>query len=197
MHLHPGPLENRWVALTPFSPEVREAVRAATNVDPDAWAQMASDAHGAGFDAWWEAAEARTRTGACPTYAVTRRSDGRTVGMTGFKSPDAAGARVEIGATFLHPDARGGPVNPAAKRLMLAHAFQGGARRVEIRTDAANLRSQAAIAKLGAVREGVLRRYRATASGQVRDTVLYAVTDLDWPAVRAGLDARLAAFGSP
>ena len=83
---------------------------------------------------------------------------------------------------------------------MLAHAFDGGlfdqaAVRVEIVTDARNLRSQGAIAKLGAVREGVLRRHKITWTGHVRDTVVYSITDLDWPAVRARLEARLAAFG--
>jgi RimJ/RimL family protein N-acetyltransferase len=64
-------------------------------------------------------------------------------------------------------------------------------RRVELLTDARNVRSQAAIAKLGAVREGVLRRERTTWTGHVRDSVLFAVTDLDWPDVRARLERRL------
>jgi N-acetyltransferase len=75
---------------------------------------------------------------------------------------------------------------------MLAHAFACGARRVELLTDLRNVRSQAAIAKLGAVREGVLRRERVTWTGHVRDSVLFAVTDLDWPDVRARLERRLA-----
>ncbi len=66
--------------------------------------------------------------------------------------------------------------------------------RVELRTDALNVRSQAAIAKLGAQREGTLRRHVVTWTGRVRDTVVYAVTDEDWPAVSDGLTARLAAY---
>lgn len=66
-------------------------------------------------------------------------------------------------------------------------------RRVEFLTDLRNLRSQAALAKLGAVREGVARRDRVTWTGHVRDSVVFSVTDLDWPAVRAGLEARLGA----
>jgi RimJ/RimL family protein N-acetyltransferase len=80
---------------------------------------------------------------------------------------------------------------------MLAHAFAGGARRVELLTDARNLRSQAAIAKLGAVREGVLRRDRVTWTGHVRDSVLFAVTDLDWPDVRDRLEQRLGVVRDP
>jgi len=100
--------------------------------------------------------------------------------------------RVELGSTFFHPDARGTEVNPASKRLLLEHAFASGIVRVEIITDAVNARSQAAIARLGAVREGVLRRHKVTWTGRVRDTVMYAITDADWPGVRDRLDARLA-----
>jgi RimJ/RimL family protein N-acetyltransferase len=85
-------------------------------------------------------------------------------------------------------------VNPASKRLLLEHAFDSGVLRVEIITDAINARSQAAIASLGAVREGVLRRHKITHTGRVRDTVMFAVTDRDWPAVRERLDRRLAGF---
>lgn len=197
MRLALAPLENRWVRLEPFDSGLKEAVRAAVDVDPDAWALLAGCAYGEHFDGWWRDTAARIQAGSWLGYAVTRRADARVVGMTAFIEPVASHGRVEIGSTFLHPDARGGPVNPAAKRLMLAHAFQSGARRVEIVTDARNARSQAAIAKLGAVREGVLRRHKTTWTGHVRDTVMFAVTDLDWPAVRAGLDLRLARDGPP
>jgi RimJ/RimL family protein N-acetyltransferase len=81
---------------------------------------------------------------------------------------------------------------------MLAHAFEGGlfgepANRVEIMVDLRNLRSQAAVAKLGAVREGVLRRHKVTWTGHLRDTVAFSIIAEEWPDVRARLDARLAA----
>lgn len=79
---------------------------------------------------------------------------------------------------------------------MLEHAFASGAVRVEIITDAVNARSQAAIAKLGAVREGVLRRHKTTHTGRIRDTVMFAITDVDWPRVRQSLDQRLACAGT-
>jgi len=102
---------------------------------------------------------------------------------------------VEIGATFLHPSARERYANAESKLLMLRHAFLSGARRVELVTDLRNTRSQAAIAKLGAVREGVMRRDRITWTGHVRDSVLFAITDLDWVHVQANLRSRLAALG--
>ena len=75
--------------------------------------------------------------------------------------------------------------------LMLQFAFHNGVRRVELLTDLRNSRSQAAIAKLGAVREGVLRRDRITWTGHVRDSVLFSITDIDWPEVKVNLESRL------
>lgn len=181
--------------LEPLREAVREEVRAAVDVDPDAWTLMGSCPLGERFGDWWAAALRREASGERVSYAVVRRAGvERVVGVTSFKAIAPEHARVEIGATFLHPDARSGATNPSMKRLMLAHAFACGARRVEIRTDGRNARSQAAIARLGAVREGVLRRHERLWTAVVRDTVVFAVTDLDWPAVRDGLDARLAAF---
>jgi RimJ/RimL family protein N-acetyltransferase len=77
---------------------------------------------------------------------------------------------------------------------MFDESFSSGALRVELLTDVRNVRSQAAIAKLGAVREGILRRDRVTWTGHVRDSVIYSVTDLDWEQVQRGLQARLSAF---
>ena len=102
---------------------------------------------------------------------------------------------LEVGTTFIHPDARGGPVNPESKRLLLEHAFASGIVRAEFMVDVRNVRSLAAVAKLGAVREGVLRRHKITWTGHIRDTAVHSITDLEWPQARACLDARLAAFG--
>ncbi len=129
-------------------------------------------------------------------YAVRRLSDGQVLGRVAFMNLRLADNGLEIGGTFYRPEARGGPVNPECKLLMLAHAFANGAMRVEIRTDVRNLRSQAAIAKLGAVREGVLRKHAVTWTGHVRDTVVFSITDDEWPAVRARLETRLAAFAA-
>jgi RimJ/RimL family protein N-acetyltransferase len=84
-------------------------------------------------------------------------------------------------------------VNPECKLLLLGHAFDCGFGRVKIQTDAVNLRSQAAIAKLGATREGVLRRHTKRADGSFRDSVVFSVLAQEWPSVRAGLEQRLGA----
>lgn len=194
MRIEPLVLENRWVRLEPFAPGLKEAVRAALNVDEAAWSIMVSTAHGAHFDPWWDGFIERLAAGRDTPYAVRRLEDGRIVGTSSLHDLFPQHRRVELGSTFFHPDARGGAVNPASKRLLLQHAFDSGIVRVEIITDGINARSQAAIAKLGAVREGVLRRHKITHTGRVRDTVMFSVTDQDWPEVRRRLDARLAAF---
>ncbi len=194
MRIEPRVLENRWVRLEPFAPELKEAVRAAISVDWDAWSIMVSNAYGEAFDPWWDGFMERFAAGRDTPYAVRRLADGRIVGTSSLHDLFPQHRRVELGSTFYHPEARGGAVNPASKRLLLEHAFRSGIVRVEIITDGINLRSQAAIAKLGAVREGVLRRHKITHTGRVRDTVMFAITDEDWPQVRARLDARLAAL---
>ncbi|HEY1225132.1 MAG TPA: GNAT family protein [Brevundimonas sp.] len=187
-------LENAWVRLEPASEALREEVRAAISVDEAAWSIMVSNAYGDAFDGWYDGRMAHMRGGGGPCYAVRRMSDGRIVGTSSLHDLVPEHRRVELGSTFFHPDARGGPVNPASKRLLLQHAFDSGMVRVEIITDGVNTRSQAAIAKLGAVREGVLRRHKTTWTGRVRDTVMFSITDEDWPMVRDRLDARLAAL---
>ena len=83
-------------------------------------------------------------------------------------------------------------MNPECKLLLLGHAFDDcGLGRVKLQTDLINTRSQAAIAKLGATREGVLRRHKRRADGTFRDTVVFSILRDEWPAVRAGLLARL------
>jgi RimJ/RimL family protein N-acetyltransferase len=185
------PLEGRHVRLEPYEDALREPVRAALDCDPDAWRLFAINGQGAGFDGFWDSLNAQVAQGGWIAYAIRAVATGAVVGTTSFLNIKPTRQTVEIGGTFIHPDARSTLVNAEAKYLMLAHAFAGGMRRVELLTDARNVRSQAAIAKLGAVREGVLRRERVTWTGHVRDSVLFAVTDLDWPDVRARLERRL------
>jgi RimJ/RimL family protein N-acetyltransferase len=196
MDLRPVPLEGRFVRLLPFAPELKERVRAAVDCDPDAWSLITFTSQGEAFEGAWDKAVAQHARGEMFSYAIERRSDGRVVGRSSYLNIRTADRGVEIGATFLHPDVRGGPVNPEAKLLMLGHAFASGAMRVELLTDARNLRSQAAIAKLGAVREGVLRAHKLTWTGHRRDSVLFSIIEEEWPAVRAGLEKRLETHAS-
>ena len=117
--------------------------------------------------------------------------DGGCAGSTRYGDIRTPHRGLEIGWTWLHPRWYGSGVNRRMKRLMLAHAFEDlGMLRVQIKTDGRNLRSQRAIEKLGAAREGVLRKHMVLPDGHVRDTVMYSITDTEWLGVRAGLDER-------
>jgi N-acetyltransferase len=194
LQLSVAPLGGRFIELEPYTDSLREEVRQALDCDAEAWNLFSFSGQGVHFASWWQRLTDAMARGEWIAYAVRDRSDGRVVGTTSFLNIKRERQCVEIGATFYSPRARSTYVNPEAKLLMLSHAFSCGARRVELLTDARNVRSQAAIAKLGAVREGVLRRDRITWTGHVRDTVLYSVTDLDWPEVRARLSARVTSF---
>ena len=120
------------------------------------------------------------------------RRKGHVVGTTSYLDVSLADARLEIGSTAYTPSAWASEVNPECKLLLMDWAFDHGFGRVQLKTDIRNRRSQAAIAKLGATYEGVLRRYQRRQDGTVRDTVMYAVTAEEWPGVRARLLSRLA-----
>jgi RimJ/RimL family protein N-acetyltransferase len=179
--------------MEPLVPQHKEEIRAAIDCDPASWSIMLVNPAGAGFEEFWSAS-----CGAPPTerlsYAIRRLSDDRVVGMSTYFMASAKDSGVEIGATFLSPDARASAVNPAAKLLMLSHAFDSGAVRVQFTVDVRNERSQAAVAKLGAIKEGVLRRNRRTWTGHMRDTVVFSVLDNEWPAIKLRLEQRLAAL---
>ena len=180
------PIEGRLVRLEPLAPEHKEEVRAAIDCDPAAWSILLVN-----FEEYWSA-----NCGAPPAkrlpYVIRRLSDGQLVGVSTYFTAKAKHGGVEIGATFLRPDVRAGFVNPATKLLMLGHAFNSGAIRVQFTVDARNERSQAAVLKLGAVREGMLRRDTQTWTGHIRDTVVFSILDSEWPAVRLRLEQRLA-----
>lgn len=117
---------------------------------------------------------------------------GTVVGTTSLGDVDVTNERIHLGWTMYGSRWWGTQVNPECKLLLLGHAFDLGFGRVKIQTDALNARSQAAIARLGATREGVLRRHTRRADGSFRDTVVFSVLRDEWPAVRAGLEERLA-----
>ena len=143
---------------------------------------------------WFSQIETRVAAGTVLPFAVRMRAGGPVIGMTSYLSPDPASKTVEIGMTMYAAAVHGTAINPATKRLMLGHAFDHGAERVQFNVDARNERSRAAVLKLGAVQEGILRRHRKLADGFQRDTVVYSVLASEWPDVRAGLDRRLSAF---
>lgn len=187
-------LSNAFVTLEPLSEAHREPLRAACAADPDIWeAQYSLSLLGEHFDRFWtEKRPADAASGAWRHFAVMIGD--RCVGLTAFLKIDRANAGLEIGLTYYAPEARGGPVNPSAKRLLLGEAFEAGFGRVQFHVDETNARSRAAVLKLGATFEGVQRWDRIVWTGRRRSTAVYSIIATEWPAVRAALDQRLAAF---
>ena len=124
---------------------------------------------------------------------VTRLADSHEiVGSTRFGNIDVPNRKVEIGWTWIAPKWQRSFVNTEAKLLMLNHAFERwNCIRVEFKTDALNVASRAAIARLGAVEEGILRQHMITDSGRFRDSVYFSILDHEWPGVKSALVAKL------
>lgn len=185
-------LEGRWVRLEPLAEAHRESLRPAAQ-DERIWTYMLMDGTGAAFDSWFDGTLADRDAGHKWPFAVRRLADGELVGSTSYYDFVPKHRRIDIGATWYQPDTWGTPVNPECKLLLLEHAFeQLRLQRVALITDSRNERSQAAIAKLGATREGVLRSHMVTRGGGIRDSVVYSIIDTEWPQVRDGLRARVA-----
>jgi N-acetyltransferase len=138
-----------------------------------------------------EAVDARENGKAYP-FVTIEAATGRPSGSTRFWCFDAANRSLEIGSTWLGQDFRRTPINTHAKFLMLQFAFESlGCIRVQLRTDSRNERSQRAIERIGAVREGVFRKDFIYPDGYQRSSVFYSVTDDDWPAVKRNLSLKL------
>jgi len=117
---------------------------------------------------------------------------GAAVGMTSYLEVSPDDARGEIGFTVYAPPVWATRVNPECKLMLLDFGFgEVGWQRIQLKTDIRNKRSQAAIEKLGAVREGILRQHMRRRDGSLRDTVMYSIVADEWPAVRASLESRL------
>jgi len=125
-------------------------------------------------------------------FAVIHLESGRAVGATRFLTIQPDQCNLEIGGTWYGVDYQRTAVNTESKYLMLKHAFEVmGMIRVQIKTDLRNIASQRAIERLGAVKEGILRKHMILPDGYIRDSVIYSILDDEWPAVKAGLELKL------
>jgi RimJ/RimL family protein N-acetyltransferase len=160
----------------PFSEKHRESLKAACAEDREIWQIYANNFGPDGFD------ESIDRYVTNPNNRTFVLFDAEELaGMSSFLGIDVGREVLEIGGTYYRPKFRGTGFNRRVKDMMLQRAFECGIRRVEFRVDIRNKRSQAAMKKLGAVREGVLRADRITWTGHVRDTVLFAILKDEWP----------------
>ena len=158
-----------WEWLVATKPKTREAMRE--------WIQRAEHDIAARTQIW---------------FAIIRRADNRAVGVTSYMDIRPKDRGLEIGGTWLTPEVWRTPINTECKYLLLRHAFEAlGCIRVQLKTDARNIRSQRAIERLGAVKEGVLRKQMILHDGHQRDTVMYSIIDTEWSAVKARLEEKL------
>ncbi len=190
MKLEAAILENEIARLEPLKERHREALRPVA-AEEDLWAFAIIRGDGAHFDPWFDQMLAAHERGEQISHAVIRKSDDTPVGHSAFLSIFPEHKRLEIGWTWYGQAARGTKINPAAKCLLMARAFEQGARRVELKTHGLNQRSQNAMLKMGATREGTLRQHTKTWRGDWRDTVYFSVLEAEWPRIKAGLEARL------
>jgi N-acetyltransferase len=140
-----------------------------------------------------EARLAARDAGTLLPFTVRRADTGAVIGSTNYLNVDSETPRLEIGGTWNAVSAQRSGTNTESKLLLLGHAFETlGCLAVEFRTHWHNMQSRTAIAALGAKQDGVLRNHRRLADGSLRDTVVFSITDVEWPAVRRGLQHRLA-----
>ena len=185
-------LDGRHVRLEPLEERHREPARPAAQ-HPEIFA-VTTSALGPLFDPYIDNALKRSASGPEMAFVVWHKAQQRYVGMTRYLNIEPAHRKLEIGSTWYEPSVWAGTVNPECKLLLMRHAFEDlKFVRVEYKTDLRNGRSRAAILKLGAKQEGILRKHMIMADGHVRDSVYFSVIDEEWPAVRAGLERRLAA----
>lgn len=187
-------LEGQLVRLEPLGLEhAVDLARSCT--EPETWQYfpMPPIASLAEMEAWIEDKVRLAAKGEWFAFATVDPVSGRAVGSTSYIDISAAHHRLEIGSTWLQKEARRTGINTECKYLLLRHAFETlRANRVQLKTDARNLRSQAAIERIGATREGVLRAQMVMVDGYLRDSVMYSIIASEWPSVKARLEQLMA-----
>jgi RimJ/RimL family protein N-acetyltransferase len=210
--LAPVTLTGRLVRLEPLGAGHLDALLAAATSDPDeSFPFTYVPRQLAGLARWLDVALETAAAGTALPFATIDLETGRLVGSTRFcnverwswfdgvlRRPPGGVDALEIGFTWLARRAQRTGLNTEAKELMLRHAFETlGVHRVQLKTDARNLRSRTAIARLGATFEGVLRSDRPSVEDGLRDTAMFSVVAAEWPGVEARLAGLLAAGGRP
>ena len=189
----PVTLAGQVVRLEPLGPE-HLAGLLAVGLDPELWRiTMTRFETAADIEAYLAAAIQERETGVSLPFATVLQADGRLVGSTRFGSFAPEHRRAEIGWTWIARPWQRSAVNTEAKYLMLRHAFEVWRLvRVEFKTDVINMASRNAILRLGAKEEGIFRKHLLAPGPRWRDSVYFSIIDDDWPAVKAGLERRMA-----
>ena len=189
----PVTLEGSIVRLEPLSLD-HVAALADVALDPALWRwTLARPTTESELRAWAETAIAGREAGTELAFATIHRASGRAIGSSRYMNVVLEHRRLEIGWTWVAPAFQRTGANREAKLLMLTHAFATlGCRRVEFKTDSNNEKSRTALHGIGAQFEGIFRKHMVMPGDGVRHSAWYSVTDDDWPAVRALLEAKLA-----
>jgi RimJ/RimL family protein N-acetyltransferase len=193
LQIEPVTLSTDRLTLRPLTlADVPALGRAAT--DGELWEKKTTTVpRPEGFEAYVQKALELQAVGLALPFATVVNEGDQVVGSTRYMNIDAANHRVEIGTTWIAKSWQRTFVNTHAKFLMLRHAFEVlGCNAVEIRTHSRNDQSRAAIERLGAKLDGILRQHMIMADGHIRDTAVYSIVQDEWPAVKANLEQRLA-----
>jgi RimJ/RimL family protein N-acetyltransferase len=188
----PVTLEGPGLRLEPLS-EAHVAALSAVGLDEELWRWVPTPVRTPDEMAAYVAFALQEQSrGAALPFAVVEKSSDRVIGSTRYGAIEPVHRRVEIGWTWLARPWHRTATNTEAKYLLLRHAFEAlGCIRVELKTDLLNERSRAAIRRIGAREEGILRNHMITASGRIRHTVYYSIVDSEWLDVKARLERRL------
>ena len=194
MRVEPVTLEGTHVRLEPATPDHVDGLWHAGRF-PELWRYRPFPVYSRDdMAAQVGAALATAAAGTLFLFATVDPASGRPIGSTSFLNIDPANRRLEIGGTWLTPAWQRSAANTEAKYLQLRHCFETlGCLRVEFKTDLRNIRSRAALARIGAVEEGTFRRHVVLPDGYLRDSVYFSILDREWPAVSDRLQALLAA----
>ncbi|MGH7500090.1 MAG: GNAT family N-acetyltransferase [Gemmatimonadales bacterium] len=198
MDLTPVTLEGSTIRLEPLRREHLDGL-CGVGLDLDLWRLTTTRVRDRGdLERYVEQALADQRAGTALPFATVTQTGGEVIGSTRFGNAAPVHRRVEIGWTWLAQAWQRTGANTEAKYLMLRHAFDHwGSQRVEFKTSVLNLRSRAALRRLGAVEEGVMRRHMINEDGSVRDSVYYSIIAEEWPGVKARLEHLLTSGGTP
>ncbi|MEO3941955.1 GNAT family protein [Paenarthrobacter nicotinovorans] len=195
--IEPITLTGKFVTLEPLSQEHHDGMVEAAR-DGDLWKLWyTSVPTPEGMAAEIDRRLGLQAEGSMLPFATRSNATGKLIGMTTYMNIDAATPRLEIGSTWNAASAHGTGTNPDSKLLLLGHAFETlGCVAVEFCTHWMNQQSREAIARLGAKQDGVLRSHSRSKDGALRDTVVFSILEHEWPAVRNGLEFRLAKYGA-
>lgn len=193
VNIQPITLEGKYVRLEPLTLG-HLAPLCEVGLDPELWQLIPTPVNTRDdMKAYIEAALKLQAEGTALPFATVEKSSNKVVGSTRFANIDKANRRLEIGWTWIARPWQRTIINTEAKYLMLRHAFEAlGCIRVELKTDALNAKSRAAMLRIGAKEEGIFRNHMITQSGRIRDSVYFSIIEKEWPTVKISLEEKLA-----